>query len=69
MTQALPSILQKIIQDKTTWIAEKQAQLPLASFQDQLERSDRDFYQAMQQGSKQRPSYILECKKPLPQKA
>lgn len=34
MTQALPSILQKIIQDKTTWIAEKQAQLPLASFQD-----------------------------------
>lgn len=43
MTQALPSILQKIIQDKTTWIAEKQAQLPLASFQDQLERSDRDF--------------------------
>ncbi|HDR0967904.1 TPA: bifunctional indole-3-glycerol-phosphate synthase TrpC/phosphoribosylanthranilate isomerase TrpF [Pasteurella multocida] len=68
MTQALPSILQKIIQDKTTWIAEKQAQLPLASFQDQLERSDRDFYQAIQQGTTAQPVYILECKKASPSK-
>lgn len=68
MTQALPSILQKIIQDKTIWIAEKQAQLPLASFQDQLERSDRDFYQAIQQGTTAQPVYILECKKASPSK-
>lgn len=68
MTQPLPSILQKIIQDKEIWIAEKQTQLPLSTFQHQIMPSDRDFYQAIQQSTTAQAVYILECKKASPSK-
>ncbi|MGV6989519.1 bifunctional indole-3-glycerol-phosphate synthase TrpC/phosphoribosylanthranilate isomerase TrpF [Testudinibacter sp. P80/BLE/0925] len=63
-----PTILQKIINDKIEWIKNKKAALPLAQFQDQVQRADRDFYHALAQGSHQRPAYILECKKASPSK-
>ncbi|TNH04463.1 bifunctional indole-3-glycerol-phosphate synthase TrpC/phosphoribosylanthranilate isomerase TrpF [Testudinibacter sp. TR-2022] len=63
-----PTILQKIINDKIEWVKNKKAALPLAQFQDQVQRSERDFYQALSQGTHQRPAYILECKKASPSK-
>lgn len=36
MQPNIPSILQKIVQDKKQWIAEKQAAFPLAHFQQKL---------------------------------
>lgn len=62
------SILQKIVQDKKRWIAEKQAAFPLAHFQLRIKNSDRSFYQVLSQGSHQRPAFILECKKASPSK-
>lgn len=63
-----PTILQKIVQDKAIWVAKKQAEFPLAQFQDQIKPGDRDFYAALAQASHQRPAYILECKKASPSK-
>ncbi|MGR3808437.1 bifunctional indole-3-glycerol-phosphate synthase TrpC/phosphoribosylanthranilate isomerase TrpF [Pasteurella testudinis] len=63
-----PTILQKIVNDKIEWVKNKKAALPLAQFQDQVQRADRDFYQALGQGTHQRPAYILECKKASPSK-
>ncbi|WP_101775016.1 bifunctional indole-3-glycerol-phosphate synthase TrpC/phosphoribosylanthranilate isomerase TrpF [Pasteurella oralis] len=66
--QNTPTILQKIIQDKRQWVADKQALLPLSQLQQNLTKTDRSFYHAIQQGSKQSPAYILECKKASPSK-
>ncbi|ARU64928.1 bifunctional indole-3-glycerol phosphate synthase/phosphoribosylanthranilate isomerase [Histophilus somni] len=68
MQPNIPSILQKIVQDKKRWIAEKQAAFPLAHFQQEIKNSDRSFYQVLSQGSHQRPAFILECKKASPSK-
>ncbi|MGC7560920.1 bifunctional indole-3-glycerol-phosphate synthase TrpC/phosphoribosylanthranilate isomerase TrpF [Pasteurella sp. PK-2025] len=68
MQHTTPTILQKIVQDKHQWIAEKQKTLPITQLQQHLTKSDRTFYQAIQQGGKQRPAYILECKKASPSK-
>lgn len=62
MQHNIPSILQKIVQDKKQWIAEKQSSFPLAQFQQKIKKSDRSFYQALSQGTHQRPAFILECK-------
>lgn len=61
-----PTILQKIVQTKRLWLANKQAELPLADFQPQVVPTDRNFYHAIQQavGS----AFILECKKASPSK-
>lgn len=63
-----PTILQKIVQDKMQWVAEKSQAFPLQDFEKKLEKSDRSFYQALAQGTHQRPAYILECKKASPSK-
>lgn len=63
-----PTILQKIVLDKIDWIKQKQAAFPLERFQQNLQKSDRSFYAALAQGTHQRPTYILECKKASPSK-
>lgn len=63
-----PSILKTIVQDKLLWIQHQQTHFPLSAFQNSLQPSDRDFYTALQQGSAQKPAYILECKKASPSK-
>ncbi|MFQ1050350.1 bifunctional indole-3-glycerol-phosphate synthase TrpC/phosphoribosylanthranilate isomerase TrpF [Avibacterium paragallinarum] len=63
-----PTILQKIVQDKMQWVAEKSQAFPLQDFEKNIEKSDRSFYQALAQGTHQRPAYILECKKASPSK-
>lgn len=64
--QPTPTILQKIIQTKRQWLAQKQAEFPLSDFQQQVVPTDRHFYTAIQQavGS----AFILECKKASPSK-
>lgn len=66
--QNQPTILQKIVQDKALWLERKQAEFPLVQFQSHIVKSERDFYQALSQGSHQVPAYILECKKASPSK-
>ncbi|MFU2079901.1 bifunctional indole-3-glycerol-phosphate synthase TrpC/phosphoribosylanthranilate isomerase TrpF [Avibacterium endocarditidis] len=63
-----PTILQKIVQDKAQWVEAKSRAFPLQDFEKNLEKSDRSFYQALSQGTHQRPAYILECKKASPSK-
>ncbi|RIY33862.1 bifunctional indole-3-glycerol phosphate synthase/phosphoribosylanthranilate isomerase [Psittacicella melopsittaci] len=61
-----PTILQKIIADKKIWLAEQERIFPLAKFQAQVQASERNFYQAL--APRERPNYILECKKASPSK-
>ncbi|QIM66781.1 bifunctional indole-3-glycerol phosphate synthase/phosphoribosylanthranilate isomerase [Mannheimia granulomatis] len=63
-----PTILQKIVQDKAIWVAQKQRNFPLTEFQQKITQSDRDFYAALAKGTHQVPAYILECKKASPSK-
>lgn len=65
MQPNIPSILQKIVQDKKQWIAEKQAAFPLAHFQQEIKNSDRSFYQVLSQGSHQRPAFIFRVQKSI----
>lgn len=66
--QQKATVLQKIVADKLDWVKTQQANFPLAQFKDQIEQSDRDFYQALAQGTHQIPAFILECKKASPSK-
>lgn len=59
------TVLHKIVRDKEIWVAARKLQQPLASFQNDITLSQRDFYQALQ-GSK--TVFILECKKASPSK-
>lgn len=63
-----PTILQKIILDKIDWVKQKQTAFPLPKFLQNIKKSDRSFYDALAQGTHQRPVYILECKKASPSK-
>lgn len=63
-----PTILQKIVQDKAIWVAQKQRDFPLTEFQQKITQSDRDFYAELAKGTHQVPAYILECKKASPSK-
>ncbi|ABR74629.1 bifunctional indole-3-glycerol phosphate synthase/phosphoribosylanthranilate isomerase [Actinobacillus succinogenes] len=63
-----PTILQKIVTDKIEWVKNQKAALPLESFQQNITKSDRSFYDALSQGSHQKPAFILECKKASPSK-
>ncbi|ATM85959.1 bifunctional indole-3-glycerol-phosphate synthase TrpC/phosphoribosylanthranilate isomerase TrpF [Yersinia enterocolitica] len=59
------TVLHKIVRDKEIWVAARKLQQPLASFQNDITLSQRDFYQALQ-GDK--TVFILECKKASPSK-
>jgi len=59
------TVLNKIVQDKALWLAERQQQQPLSSFQDEVQPSTRSFYHALQGA---RTVFILECKKASPSK-
>lgn len=59
------TVLGRIVADKQAWVAARQAVQPLASFQDALQPSDRDFHAALRQSHK---VFILECKKASPSK-
>ncbi len=63
-----PTILQKIVLDKIEWVKNKKAEFPLESFQQNIEKSDRSFYDALRRGSHHQPAFILECKKASPSK-
>lgn len=59
------TVLNKIVQDKAVWLAERQQQQPLSSFQNDVQPSTRSFYHALQGA---RTVFILECKKASPSK-
>lgn len=59
------TVLNKIVQDKAVWLAERQQQQPLSSFQNEVKPSTRSFYDALQGA---RTVFILECKKASPSK-
>ncbi len=59
------TILGKIVDDKKIWVEQRIKQQPLISFKDQLEDSDRHFYEALDQ---EHSVFILECKKASPSK-
>ncbi|MDN0113574.1 bifunctional indole-3-glycerol-phosphate synthase TrpC/phosphoribosylanthranilate isomerase TrpF [Yersinia intermedia] len=59
------TVLHNIVHDKEIWVAARKLQQPLASFQNDITLSQRDFYHALQ-GSK--TVFILECKKASPSK-
>lgn len=59
------TILQRIVRDKTKWIAARKAQQPLATFLPDVTVSERDFYQAL---NRDHTVFILECKKASPSK-
>ena len=40
------TVLHKIVRDKEIWVAARKLQQPLASFQNDITLSQRDFYQA-----------------------
>ncbi|MBK0031562.1 bifunctional indole-3-glycerol-phosphate synthase TrpC/phosphoribosylanthranilate isomerase TrpF [Erwinia sp. S43] len=59
------TVLNKIVADKAIWLAARQQQQPLASFQNDIVPSTRSFYDAL---SGTRTVFILECKKASPSK-
>nr|WP_024968207.1 bifunctional indole-3-glycerol-phosphate synthase TrpC/phosphoribosylanthranilate isomerase TrpF [Pantoea sp. IMH] len=59
------TVLAKIVQDKAVWLAARQQQQPLATFQDEIKPATRNFYHALQGA---RTAFILECKKASPSK-
>ena len=63
-----PTILQKIVLDKAQWVKAKEAEFPLSQFKENIQKSDRSFYDALAKGTHQKPAYILECKKASPSK-
>ncbi|MDC9614335.1 bifunctional indole-3-glycerol-phosphate synthase TrpC/phosphoribosylanthranilate isomerase TrpF [Xenorhabdus khoisanae] len=59
------SILQKIVDDKATYLITRKAEQPLESFIDAIVPSHRRFYQAL---THNQTVFILECKKASPSK-
>src|SRR5471030_2230234 len=59
------TVLHKIVRDKAVWVAARKEQQPLASFQNDIKPSQRNFYDALK-GTK--TVFILECKKASPSK-
>ena len=62
------TVLQKIVLDKAQWVKAKEAEFPLSQFKENIQKSDRSFYDALAKGTHQKPAYILECKKASPSK-
>ena len=61
----MQTVLAKIVADKAIWVEARKAEQPLASFQNDVVPSSRRFYDALQGA---RTAFILECKRPLPQR-
>ena len=59
------TVLHKIVRDKEVWVAARKEQQPLASFQNEITQSQRNFYHALQGA---RTAFILECKQASPAK-
>lgn len=59
------TVLERIVQDKAVWVADRKASQPLLQFQADVAPSTRDFYQALSQSH---PAFILECKRASPSK-
>ncbi|CNH08891.1 bifunctional indole-3-glycerol-phosphate synthase TrpC/phosphoribosylanthranilate isomerase TrpF [Yersinia pekkanenii] len=59
------TVLHNIVRDKEIWVAARKLQQPLASFQNGITLSQRDFYHALQDS---KTVFILECKKASPSK-
>ncbi|MFV8797543.1 bifunctional indole-3-glycerol phosphate synthase/phosphoribosylanthranilate isomerase, partial [Yersinia sp. LJYL362] len=59
------TVLHQIVRDKEIWVAARKLQQPLASFQNDITLSQRDFYHALQSN---KTVFILECKKASPSK-
>lgn len=55
----MQTVLAKIVADKAIWVEARKQQQPLASFQNDVQPSSRDFYDALQGA---RTAFILECK-------
>ncbi|WP_261817229.1 bifunctional indole-3-glycerol-phosphate synthase TrpC/phosphoribosylanthranilate isomerase TrpF [Vibrio gallicus] len=61
----MAQVLAKIVDDKAIWVQQRKLQQPLESFKNQLQPSDRSFYDALSGDS---TKFILECKKASPSK-
>lgn len=61
----MAEVLQKIVNDKELWVAERKSHQPLEGFQKDIKPSDRDFYAALEQN---KTVFITECKKASPSK-
>ena len=61
----METVLAKIVADKRIWVEARKAQQPLATFQNDIEPSQRHFYDALRGA---RTAFILECKKASPSK-
>jgi indole-3-glycerol phosphate synthase/phosphoribosylanthranilate isomerase len=63
------NVLEKIVIDKREEVAKRRVTLPLSTFIDELQNSDRDFKQALIDDHENKgAAYILECKKASPSK-
>lgn len=61
----MQTVLAKIVADKAIWVEARKQQQPLATFQNEVQPSQRSFYDAL---SGTRTVFILECKKASPSK-
>ena len=61
----MQTVLAKIVADKAIWVADRQQQQPLSTFQNEVKPSQRSFYDALRGA---RTVFILECKKASPSK-
>ncbi len=61
----MAEVLAKIVADKKIWVDERMKTQPLESFQSQVTKSDRSFYDALKSD---KTAFILECKKASPSK-
>ena len=65
----MTSILEKIVAYKKDYVAQQKIDIPLDTFQGDITKSDRDFYQAFyNKKSAGEMAFILECKKASPSK-
>ncbi|QDI09068.1 Tryptophan biosynthesis protein TrpCF [Klebsiella electrica] len=61
----MQTVLAKIVADKAIWVEARKQQQPLASFQNDVVPTQRNFYDAL---AGTRTAFILECKKASPSK-
>lgn len=61
----MQTVLARIVADKAIWVEARKQQQPLASFQNEIVPTQRNFYDAL---AGTRTAFILECKKASPSK-
>jgi indole-3-glycerol phosphate synthase/phosphoribosylanthranilate isomerase len=61
----MQTVLAKIVADKAIWVEARKQQQPLASFQNDVVPTQRNFYDAL---AGTRTAFILECKRPRRQR-